>query len=360
MERCKHDAQATTCRLCYLEKNRNKNNIKTTPKIKVDKCIYLGKRARNSDGSIKTELCTTGCAKGTKLDVFECQVFGETTLSKCRNCSSKCTQVPKVSQSVQVPDYLKYLSDGNNPKIGIVIGSYGWPSLVELQIKIIRKVCGDIPILISDDCSDGCSLYPDEHSDYNRLKELTNKYYGVSFWPNAVRSGHCAGDLTVFVKGLTWAKQHNLEYLVKISRRFLCEVPYWIQYWTHRLIEDTNNISIQRRLDTVWQLHTQVAILKTNTWFSCIHDLMTPHLNPEITGKYVEHLIQEIIDKRFGGRYSPLGILSKEPTRKDPEVIWYQKNTLEDYIRCFNKYGLTPDKDFSALPSGYLPNFKIG
>jgi hypothetical protein len=350
MERCKHDAQATTCRLCYLEKNRNKNNIKTTPKIKVDKCIYLGKRARNSDGSIKTELCTTGCAKGTKLDVFECQVFGETTLSKCRNCSSKCTNIQKIvrqkESSFDIPPNLKQL-----PKIGVVLGTQGWYNLTELQINVIRRMCGQIPILVSEDL--GQQVTPE-------LFNLKKKYTEVDVWHNSRKLGHGAGDLSVFFKGLVWAKKNNIEYLVKVSRRLIIEVPFWIQYWTKRLIKDKCSVALQREKHYPWHIQTHCMILKVEDWFNDIQAVLPFEFDTKNTGSCVELYMYNMIEKHFKCKFSTLALLSASPTKKSPGVIWHSTHTLEDYKQIFLKYNIPMDKTFSTEASGLLKDFYIG
>jgi len=356
MQRCKHDAQVTTCRLCYLEKNKQSKHLP-----KVEKCIYLGKRVRNADGSIKTELCTEGCAKGTKLDVFECKVYGEATLTKCRKCKVKSVSVqnilPQTKVLVEPPKMLKYLCNPN--KIGIVIGTKDWPNLTELQIKILRSTCGELPILIADDCSSGCEINFPPDSDYGKLYALTKKYNGVHIAPNSTTLGHGAGDLSVFTKGLVWAKIWNIEYLVKVSRRMLIDIPYWMQYWTHRLIQDNNAVAAQKRND-YWPFYTSCIILKSSTWFPLIDQLYPIKLNSDKTKIYVEHVFRDIIDKYFRGVYTPLGLLRKDITLKNPGVIWHEACKIDEYKRLFLKYGVSMDGNFSSEPSGYINNFNIG
>src|SRR4051812_20879972 len=43
-----------------------------------------------------------------------------------------------------------------DPPCGVVVGSYGFPRLIELQVCLIRATCGPVPILVADDCSPGC------------------------------------------------------------------------------------------------------------------------------------------------------------------------------------------------------------
>ena len=84
---------ASTCRQCEKlgwvdhEAPAGKQNPPDAP----DRCPRLWRRARNPDGTVKTTLCTEGCARGTVLDVFECNhpKHAETTLMFCRTCPDR-------------------------------------------------------------------------------------------------------------------------------------------------------------------------------------------------------------------------------------------------------------------------------
>ncbi len=345
MQRCKHDAQATTCRLCYLEKNKNNKQQPT----KIEKCIYLGKRVRNADGSVKTELCTEGCAKGTKLDIFECEVYGEITLTKCRRCPIKCLEKPKSTHNetkLVLPDKLKDL-----PKIGVVIGSQGWPGLMELQITLIRKMCWHLPILIAEDAP---------RKETPEILFLKKKYNEVDVWNNPRSFGHGAGDMSAFFKGIVWAKKNNIEYLVKISRRLLIESPFWIQYWTKRLIKDGLSVSLQVQRFYPWPIHTHLMILKVEDWFNKIEDILPFEYDTVKTSYNVEIHMGEIIKKNFGNKYSTLSLVSVSPDVRFPGITWHVSHTLQEYKDMFIKYGIKMDENFSVQPSCTLPNFYIG
>src|SRR5262245_6976111 len=38
---------------------------------------------------------------------------------------------------------------------GVAVGSYGWPRLAELQVRLIRETCGPVPVLIVNDRPEG-------------------------------------------------------------------------------------------------------------------------------------------------------------------------------------------------------------
>lgn len=403
MERCKHDAKADTCRLCFLEKNKSSQNTPT----KIEKCVFLGKRVRNSDGSIKTELCTSGCKKGTQLDVFECEIYGETNLIKCFSCKHKQLEKKEINESsckYLGPEILSdtlglYTNDNNEIlfhcekfgnttkskcktcsskeapykqifhniikptfkyKTGVVIGTYGWPNLIELQIKTIRNNCGNIPILIADDGSPGISNNPVKNSCFEKLLRLCDKYENVTLWPNAETIGHNGGDLSAFWKGLLWSKHNNIEYLVKLSRRLVVDIPNWIEFECEMLEKDNGAVCIQKQISDKWPLRCECILMRTLHWYPLINKLLPIKQQSDKSGIFVENIIQGIIQDNFSGTFTPMHILRKDPRLKNPGVLWHFSNTMEDYKQIFSKYGLQPDADFSLKMSGLLPNFKIG
>lgn len=113
----------------------------------------------------------------------------------------------------------------NNPKIGVVIGTYGCTPYIELQLYFLKYINKIKHILIHDDCSP----YTQE------LLELS-KQYNVDFYSTKHRLWHktnvgSIGDTNAFYYGLQWAKVHNIDILVKLSRRL---IPCF--EWTNNLI----------------------------------------------------------------------------------------------------------------------------
>lgn len=402
MERSKHDAKADTCLLCFLE-NRKKEEA---PK-KIDKCVFWGKRIRNSDGSVKTELCTSGCKQGTQLDVFSCEIYGETNLVKCMSCNHKQLSEKEINEvsckflgaEILSEDLNLYSNENNeilfhcqkfgnttkqkckdcncreapdnkifhnvikptyNFKKGVVIGTYGWPNLIELQIKTIRNNCGDIPILIADDASPGISPIPVKDSCFEKLLRLGDKYKDVTIWPNPETIGHSGGDLSAFWKGLTWAKGLGLEYLVKLSRRLVVDIPNWIEYECQMLHKDRGAIAIQKQLNKTWPFRCEGVVLRVEAWYPLVNNLLPIKQHSNKTGMFVEKIFKNIIDTKFTGIHTPLHVLRKDPRLKNPGVLWHLCNTMEDYKQIFKKYGLLPDADFSLRMSGLMKNFVVG
>lgn len=117
------------------------------------------------------------------------------------------------------------------PSVGLVVGTFAGPAHVHLHLETHRRLCPNIPILIHDDASHMA----------DELAELCNQY-GAEFICRASHGGHYMGDLSAFLSGLEWAQAHNIEYLVKFSRRFvplkpwvedLQDIAYGMQYATY-------------------------------------------------------------------------------------------------------------------------------
>jgi hypothetical protein len=107
------------------------------------------------------------------------------------------------------------------PTIGLVIGTFGAVPFIHLQLEARKRFYSRVPTLVHDDAS----------NKYNILRRLCNQY-GVDFSRNDIRKTHGKGDLTAFVSGLKWARDHGLDILLKLSRRFL-----FLEDWTSSLIE---------------------------------------------------------------------------------------------------------------------------
>jgi len=110
-------------------------------------------------------------------------------------------------------DYTPHYSE--NPSLGVVIGTYGSVPYIDLQLHFLVNVNGIKNVLVCDDGSDKQA----------ELKQLCDSY-GVDFYspPKKLFSKDfigVLGDANAFYVGLLWAKNKNLELLVKLSRRLI-------------------------------------------------------------------------------------------------------------------------------------------
>jgi hypothetical protein len=92
------------------------------------------------------------------------------------------------------------------PKIGLVIGTYGAVSYVQLHLEARKRLYPDIPILVHDDGS----------PQSEELSQLCADY-GADFESAAERSKHQHGDLLALIGGFIWAEENNIDFLVKMS-----------------------------------------------------------------------------------------------------------------------------------------------
>ena len=96
-------------------------------------------------------------------------------------------------------------------KIGFVIGTYGTPSYVELNVrKLLSFGIEPEDILVIDDAS-GDEKLP------AICKEL-----GVGFESNEKNLGHFPGDFHVFARAVEFGIENQHDIVVKVSRRFVC------------------------------------------------------------------------------------------------------------------------------------------
>lgn len=91
----------------------------------------------------------------------------------------------------------------------IVIGSYGLPDFVQLNLAQCCKLWPSSPILVSDDLSP-VSEKIREHA----------RNYGASYMATGERSSHISGDFQVFLNAARFGQQTGLPVL-KLSQRFV-------------------------------------------------------------------------------------------------------------------------------------------
>ena len=96
---------------------------------------------------------------------------------------------------------------GKKPSVGYVIGTYGSPAYIDLQLAL-HKGQWNHDVLVSDDGS----------RDY-RLQQVCSKWNVPLVGLNDKRYGHQHGDRMVYKRGF----QHfdKKDWMIKISRRFV-------------------------------------------------------------------------------------------------------------------------------------------
>lgn len=122
----------------------------------------------------------------------------------------------------------------SDPPCGVVIGSYRWPRVVEANIRLIQRTCGNVPILVSDDCS--------------KERELVRSIclaHGVDFVSTPEWRGHVGGDAAAFGHGLDWGKDRGLKVVAKLSMRMWMLGHRWLQRGSKELLSSSLPLASQ-------------------------------------------------------------------------------------------------------------------
>jgi len=145
-------------------------------------------------------------------------------------------------------------------KIGIVVGTYGTVPYVHLQLESHKRFHPNIPLLVHDDCS----------NNKNELMKLCNKY-NVHFMSNDHRYGHQGGDWTVFVDGIKWADNMNIDVLIKISRRLLLIDNITDDLLKLIELKPSHTYAYERILRSSGWIQTSLIALTVKNWINNLH-----------------------------------------------------------------------------------------
>lgn len=211
-------------------------------------------------------------------------------------------------------------------KCGIVIGSFGMPGVVELNIAAIRKTCGEIPILVCDD------LTPVSMGQ-KRILNLPERCK-VSLIINNENHGHAPGDIRAFRNGLQWAKRNGIKYLCKLSQRFIFTRDNWLQDWCDEMKKDNAAVSSQRAV----HLHMQFA-LRSECVFMDVEKCTSSHvfmdrLDPE-NGKIptsAEDWLAAAINEGGLGPVLRCRLMTVDRFSKRDGVIWHNTDGCDNYF----------------------------
>lgn len=145
-----------------------------------------------------------------------------------------------------------------DPKIGVVVGTYGSPAYIDMQLYFLKNINHIDNILIHDDCSG--------NTDLIKLA----KQYNVDFYSTPVRSfkaDHisCGGDELTFINGLNWAKQKNLDILIKLSTRMIICFN-WVDNFKKLVLKSDGLTFGSYCTTTKIPLRTECVAMNVNAW----------------------------------------------------------------------------------------------
>lgn len=245
-------------------------------------------------------------------------------------------------------DYTVHYPD--NPNIGVVIGTYGSVPFIDLQLHYLKYVNKIDNILIHDDCS----------PYQNELKELAKKY-NVDFYstPKKMWYKSCVGtigDHNAFLQGLLWAKQKNLDILVKLSRRL---IPCF--EWKTNLIELAKNTEASTFSSYCtkdpFNLRTEAIGMAVNVWSKdypiynfkftidnelpvfaefWVHELAKTLSGNNFSEKwlnYVKTTKLGYLHSGYGMWQDILGTCRYTNENRNPNVLWHMYSSVDEYLK---------------------------
>jgi hypothetical protein len=188
------------------------------------------------------------------------------------------------------------------------------PQLSQLQLTMIWETCGNIPVLIADDGSN-------QDAEFERVASM---FSGAEFWPSDQRRGHYAGDLSVFSKGLQWAKNRNLKWLCKLSQRFIWTKRNWLSEAVRILEASGEATMMQRCLDNGVNLfvRSECVLFDVAKWIPYYKEFDVGEIsNP--TELFLWHRVHTY----FGERFAPWPEMPENRYQPTPGSLWHGCDT---------------------------------
>lgn len=229
---------------------------------------------------------------------------------------------------------------GRIPKVGYIIGTYGSPAYVQLQLAMHKK--WGHHVVVSDDGS---------HD--NRLKELGEKYNVKVLGVDDRRMGHQRGDHLVYVR-MFGDEMADCDWVVKLSRRFL-----WLKDFQDTILQH-DRLCWKPCLSAWWLPYKQLQGHAVTT--SCIAFNRSGMPEPVLRdfssyipkgGAYMQRLVTSWLQKFYGNiPFTRWDAIYKEQGRciTCDDILWRQKNTPEDYYKVSRELGLKWTlKDFQDI-----------
>ena len=236
------------------------------------------------------------------------------------------------------------------PAIGVVIGTYGSPAYIALQLEAWQQFYPNLPLLVHDDSSP-------EGSDVQTLCRAQ----GADFATSADRHGWSLGDMAAVVAGLEWGHERKLDIVVKLSRRFLIchdwtpslqELAFTTQYATygnacgyHDLpfrpecmgmhVETWHKSGAVREMEQHVEDGCRVAPI-IEKWYQALALRIHSEYAPAPV-KRREYFYPR--DPRWGG-YAVWNMMGLSRKSRVPNVLWHEMNSVSDYFDLAQSYGL--------------------
>lgn len=265
----------------------------------------------------------------------------------------------------------------HNPKarIGVVIGTFAALPYVHLQLEARRRFWPDVRVLVHDDAS----------PQRDDLRGVAREY-GADFASASYRQAATVGDMAATVAGFDWARERDLDYVVKLSRRFVIARP-----WLDALSELAFNTQYATYSgpcsDFGFGFRTECTAYHVRSWFAAgaVETLRGYVARNE--GAFVEGLVHDLardvhktacdvarrLDRwtpretdelRLADGYGYWPLLGTGRAIYNPGVLWHDYASPDAYWGLAQAFGLTeytrddfadPNAGAGANPSPALP-----
>jgi len=236
----------------------------------------------------------------------------------------------------------------DDPACGVVIGAYWHAPLIELAIRAIRFTCGNVPILVSDDCSPG---------GRSEAMAVLCERLGVLFRSNPQRLGHVAGDLSAFAAGIEWAAELGLEVLAKVSQRWICTVPRWLNDGAAVLLDAGCTLAGEVQLRPYrFPLRSECCLLDVAAWQGAG---MPEALRGRPIHASAEVALDRLYRERVGDRRLRWPLVGQDRTQPVAGVLWHDNTSERDYRQLGGYFGVDLGPEFSRESSDRLPGYHL-
>lgn len=230
---------------------------------------------------------------------------------------------------------------------GLCVGTYGLPELARLQLVLARETCGAVPVLFADDGSG-------RDAEFEAVCEASPP---AEFWPSDGRRGHYAGDASAFWKAIQWGSVRGLDYVCKLSQRFLWTRPGWLADAVAGLRESGEATMMQACTDKGVDLkaRTECVLLKVADWLPLFKEFDVHGL-----GNPTELHFWHRVHAHFGGRFREWKGLPADRYQPAAGTVWHASHAAADFHAAANARGVTLPPDFSVAGWDRLPNWVRG
>lgn len=205
-------------------------------------------------------------------------------------------------------------------RAGVVIGSYGMPGAVELNIAAIRATCGPcVPILVYDDHT------PLEEGG-DRIRTIPYRYSGVELLVSDQNHGHANGDVQAFRAGLEWANAYCLSILVKFSQRFIITDHDWLEQDATAMISGGHDIYTQKayHLQLKFRMRTECVMMNVSRCWPMAHAMS------DRIGCSAEDAVANW-SEQYGLRVGRWARIPPDRFEKVPGLLWHNSDSNDDY-----------------------------